>query len=61
MHKVYWWESPKERDHWEDQEIGGWVILKWILGRGDMNWIDLSQDRGQWRALTNMVMDFEVP
>jgi hypothetical protein len=23
--------NPKERDHWEDQDIGGWKILKWIL------------------------------
>jgi hypothetical protein len=27
----YWWESQKERDHWEDQGVGGWTILKWIL------------------------------
>jgi hypothetical protein len=27
----YWWESQKERDHWEDQD--GWTILKWILER----------------------------
>jgi hypothetical protein len=19
-----------ERDHWEDQDVGGWTILKWI-------------------------------
>jgi hypothetical protein len=24
----YWWESQKERDHWEDQDVGGWIILK---------------------------------
>jgi hypothetical protein len=24
----YWWESQKERDHWEDQDVGGWTILK---------------------------------
>jgi hypothetical protein len=29
----YWWESQKERDHWEDQDVGGWTILKWILER----------------------------
>jgi hypothetical protein len=27
------WESQKERDHWEDQDVGGWTILKWILDR----------------------------
>jgi hypothetical protein len=31
MHIGYWWESQKERDHWEDQDVGGWTILKWIL------------------------------
>jgi hypothetical protein len=29
----YWWESQKERDHLEDQDVGGWTILKWILER----------------------------
>jgi hypothetical protein len=29
----YWWEIQKERDHWEDQDIGGWTILKWIMER----------------------------
>jgi hypothetical protein len=29
----YWWESQKERDHWEDQDVGGWIILGWILER----------------------------
>jgi hypothetical protein len=24
----YWWESQKERDHKEDQDVGGWIILK---------------------------------
>jgi hypothetical protein len=32
-HIEYWWESQKERDHWEDQDIGGKTILKWILER----------------------------
>jgi hypothetical protein len=27
--------KPEERDHWEDQEIGGWIILGWILERWD--------------------------
>jgi hypothetical protein len=33
MHIGYWWESQKERDHYEDQDVGGWTILKWILDR----------------------------
>jgi hypothetical protein len=33
MHIGYWWESQKEGDHWEDQDIDGWTILKWILER----------------------------
>jgi hypothetical protein len=25
------WESQKERDHYEDLNVGGRIILKWIL------------------------------
>jgi hypothetical protein len=27
----YWWESHKDRDHWEDQDVDALTILKWIL------------------------------
>jgi hypothetical protein len=33
VHIGYWWEIQKERDHWEEQDVGGWTILKWILER----------------------------
>jgi hypothetical protein len=35
MHIGYWWESQKERDHYEDQDVDRWTILKWILERQD--------------------------
>jgi hypothetical protein len=28
MRVGYWWERQKERDHKEDQDVGGWTILK---------------------------------
>jgi hypothetical protein len=28
MHLRYWWESQKETDHYEEQDVGGWTILK---------------------------------
>jgi hypothetical protein len=30
MHIGYWWESQKERDHREDRDVCGWIILKLI-------------------------------
>jgi hypothetical protein len=31
------------------------------IGWGDMDWIDLAEDRDQWRALVNTVMNLRVP
>jgi hypothetical protein len=40
LHIGYWWESRKEGDHWEDQDVGGWAVLKWMLDR--MGWDGLD-------------------
>jgi hypothetical protein len=47
----------RPRHRWEDdikmdlQEVG------W----GGMDWIDMAQDRGRWRALVSAVMNLRVP
>jgi hypothetical protein len=30
------------------------------IGWGGMDWIDLAQDRDQWRALVSMIMNLQV-
>jgi hypothetical protein len=31
------------------------------IGCGGMDWIDLAQDRDQWRVLMNTITNFRVP
>jgi hypothetical protein len=31
------------------------------VGWGDVDWIDLAQDRDMWRALVKLVMNLPVP
>jgi hypothetical protein len=31
------------------------------IGWDGMDWIDMVQDRDQWRALVNTAMNFQVP
>jgi hypothetical protein len=42
MHVGYCLERQKERVHWEEHDVVGWTILKWILERENgMVWIRL--------------------
>jgi hypothetical protein len=35
MHIGFLWESQKERDHYQDLDVGGTTVLKLILERQD--------------------------
>jgi hypothetical protein len=44
----------RPRHRWVDN-------IKIDLGEIGWDWIDLAQDRDQWRALVNAVMNLQVP
>jgi hypothetical protein len=51
------------RDHLEEPDVDGRIILRWILGSGmwGMEWIDLTPNRERSRAIGNAVMNFRIP
>jgi hypothetical protein len=56
----FWWGNLKEIDHLGDPGIDGKMDLKEVE-YGDMDWIELAQDRGRWPVLVNVVMNLRVP
>jgi hypothetical protein len=64
MHRGYWWGKP------EGKRLLGRPIRRLVdnmkmdlreIGWDGMDWIDLAQDRDQWRAIVNTVMNLRVP
>ena len=47
----------RPRRRWEDNIM---VDLQEV-GCGGMDWTELAEDRGRWRALVNAVMNLRVP
>ena len=47
----------REKDHLEDPDVDGRIILKRIFRKwdGSMDWIDLAQNKDRWRPLVNRV------
>jgi hypothetical protein len=50
-------EGKRPRRRWEDNIRMDLIEIGW----GGMKWIDLAQDRDQWRALVNTAMNLRVP
>jgi hypothetical protein len=47
----------KPRRRWVDNIKMDLIEIGW----DDLDWIDLAQDRNQWKALVNTVMNLQVP
>jgi hypothetical protein len=63
MHIGFWRDIQKEIYCWAEQTVGRWIILKWIIreiGWDGMDWIDLDQDRDQWKALMNTIINLRI-
>jgi hypothetical protein len=57
----FWLGGPKARDHWEDLGVDNIKMDLREIGIDRANWIQLAQDRVQWRAFVNTVMNLWVP
>ena len=53
---------PEVKDHLEDPGVDKRIILIGLSGSGcgDMDWIELAQNKCRWRKLVNAVMNLRV-
>ena len=51
----FWWENLRETYHLEERGVDGKTILKFIIKKWapSIDWIELTRDRGQLRAVVN--------
>jgi hypothetical protein len=54
--------KPERKRPLEDQGVHGRMGSEWMLGRlaGVVDWIQLAQDRDQWRDLVKTVVNLQV-
>jgi hypothetical protein len=57
-HRILMGKPERKRPRWWEDNIK--MDLR-ELGWGGMDWIDLAQERDQWRALMNTVINLRVP
>jgi hypothetical protein len=59
----FWWRNIGARNHWEDPDVKGRIIIRWICRKWDVglltgsSWLKIDR----WRVLVNAVMDIRVP
>jgi hypothetical protein len=59
------WRNVRERAHWGDLDVDRRIIHSIKMGIqevgcGDMDWIELAQDRYSWLAFVNAAMNVRV-
>jgi hypothetical protein len=46
MCRGFWSRNLRERDHWNDLDVDGWIILRWMEGR-NMHRIVVGRPNGK--------------
>jgi hypothetical protein len=63
VHTAFWWGESREGIHLKDLGVDGDHTKTDLqgVGWGGKDWINLTQDRDKWRALVNVIINFQFP